>query len=44
MKKIASALFVISYALLVYSDDYYWGNDKGTWWGNWGVNGPMKTM
>lgn len=38
MKKFVSALFVISYALLAYSDDYYWGNDKGTWWGNWSVN------
>ena len=38
MKKFVSALFVISYALLVYSDDYYWGNNEGSWWGNWGVN------
>ena len=38
MKKIASALLVIPFAISVYSDDYYWGNDKGTWWGNWSVN------
>lgn len=38
MKKFVSALFVISYALLAYSDDYYWGNNEGSWWGNWSVN------
>ena len=38
MKKIASALLVIPFAISVYSDDYYWGNNSGSWWGNWGVN------
>lgn len=39
MRKLVSALYIVSFCMLtVYADDYYWGNNEGGWWGNYSVN------